>query len=101
MKRWHKVLGIVLLSLIVIVAVLLFVLDSIITSKAREQTAQLSKEWGRPVTIGSVSTKLVTGLGVRVSDVRIGAAPGEGEPLLNLERLEVKAALLRAALSRG
>src|SRR2546428_8868678 len=101
MKRWQKVLGIAALSLIVIVAVLLFVLDSIITSRAREQTAQLSKEWGRPVTIGSVSTKLITGLGVRISDVRIGAGPGEGAPLLDLKRVEVKAGLLRAALSGG
>src|SRR5438105_8013907 len=101
MKRWQKVLGIAALFLIVIVAVLLFVLDSILTSKAHDEAAQLSKEWGRPVTIGSVSTKLITGLGVRISDVGIGAAQGEGAPLLDLQRVEVKAALLRAALSRG
>jgi hypothetical protein len=95
MKRWQKVLAVGALSLIVVVAVLLFVLDSIITSKARDQAAQLSKEWGRPVTIGSVSTKLITGLGVNVSDLRIGAAEGEGAPLLDLKRVSVKAALLR------
>src|SRR5712692_7515729 len=93
MKRWQKVLGIAALSLVVV--------DSIITSKARGQAAQLSKEWGRPVTIGSVSTKLITGLGVNVSDLRIGAAEGEGAPLLDLKRVEVKAALLRATLSGG
>src|SRR5712692_5878018 len=64
MKRWQKVLGIAALSLVVV--------DSIITSKARDQAAQLSKEWGRPVTIGSVSTKLITGLGLNVSDLRRG-----------------------------
>src|SRR5712691_7357072 len=48
MKHWQKVLAIAALSLIVVVAVLPFVLDSIITSKARDQAAQLSKEWGRP-----------------------------------------------------
>src|SRR5438105_3719963 len=101
MRRWQKVVGIVALSLIVIVAVLLFVLDSIITSKAHEQAAQLSKQWGRPVTIGSVSTKFITGLGVRIADLRIGAGAGEGAPLLDLKRVEVKAALLRAALSGG
>jgi len=38
---------------------------------------------------------------VNVSDLRIGAAEGEGVPLLDLKRVEVKAALLRAALSCG
>jgi AsmA protein len=101
MKRWQKVLAIVALAAVVIVTALLFVLDSIVTSKARDEAASLSKQWGRPVAIGSVATKFITGLGVRVSDVSIGPGPGEGVPLLDLRRVEVKMALLKAALSRG
>src|SRR4051812_11822322 len=101
MKRWQKVVGIVLAVLVVLIVVLSFILDGIITSKAHEQADKLSQEWGRPVKIGSVSTKLLTGLGVRVSDVSIGAAQGEDQPLVDLKRVEVKMALLRAAFSAG
>jgi AsmA protein len=101
MKRWQKVLAIVAAAVIVAVVALSLVLDSILTSKAREEAQKLSQQWGRPVAVGGVSTKLITGLGVRVSDVQIGAAQGEGAPLLDLKRIEVRMALLRAALSRG
>ena len=101
MKRWQKVVAIAALALVVIVGILLFVLDAIITSQAHAQAAKLSQEWGRPVTVGSVATKLITGLGVRVSDVQIGPAQGEDLPLVELERLDVKLSLLRAALSKG
>jgi hypothetical protein len=73
MKRWQKILSVVVAVAIVAVLALSLVLDSILTSKAREQAQKLSQEWGRPVTIGSVATKLLTGFGVRVSDVQIGA----------------------------
>src|SRR5437660_4222800 len=101
MKRWQKVVAIAALALVVIVGILLFVLDAILTSQAHAQAAKLSQEWGRPVTVGSVATKLITGLGVRVSDVQIGPAQGEDLPLVELERLDVKLSLLRAALSKG
>src|SRR5205823_1598278 len=78
-----------------------FVLDGILTSKARQQAQELSQEWGRPVQIGGVAVKLLTGLGVSVSDVEIGAAPGEDLPLVDLKRVEVKMALLRALFSAG
>jgi AsmA protein len=48
-----------------------------------------------------VATKLLTGLGVRVSDVQIGAAAGEDVPLVDLKRVEVRMALLRAIFSAG
>src|SRR3954464_1584585 len=101
MKRWQKIVAIVAAALVVAVIVLSFVADGIITSKAREQAQKLSQEWGRPVEIDSVATKLLTGLGVRVSGVRIGAAPGEDVPLVSLERVEVKMALLKAIFSAG
>jgi AsmA protein len=101
MKRWQKIGGIILLVLVAAIVVLSFVLDGILTSKAREQAQQLSAEWGRPVQIGGVATKLLTGLGVRVSDVQIGAGPGEDVPLVDLKRVEVKLALLRAIFSAG
>ena len=101
MKRWQKIVAIAVAVLAVALIVLALAVDSIATSKAREQAAKLSQEWGRKVTIGSVSTKVLTGLGVRVSDVSIGPAEGEELPLLEIKRVEVKLALIRAALSRG
>ncbi len=101
MKRWQKIVGIIVLVLIAAIAVLSFVLDGILTSKAKEQAQKLSTEWGRPVQVGGVATKLLTGLGVRVSDVQIGAAAGEDVPLVSLQRVEVEVALLRAILSAG
>ena len=96
-----KKLGIVLAGLAVLVFALFLVLDQIATSKAHEEAATLSAQWGRPVTIGSVSVKLLTGLGVTVEDVQVGAGEGEGVPLAQVKRLEVKLALLKAAFSRG
>src|SRR3954470_179493 len=101
MKRWQKIVAIVAAALVVAVIVLSFVADRIITSKAREQAQKLSQEWGRPVEIDSVATKLLTGLGVRVSGVCIGAAQGEDVPQVSLERVEVKMALLKAIFSAG
>src|SRR2546430_908068 len=101
MKRWQKIVGVAIAILVVVVVVLSFVLDGILTSKAREQAQKQSQEWGRPVRIGSVATKLLTGLGVRVSDVQIGAAAGEDVPLVDLKRAEVRVALLRAIFSAG
>ena len=101
MKRWQKVVAIAAVVVIAAVFVLSLVLDGILTSKAHEEAQKLSTQWGRPFTIGSVSTKILTGLGVRVSDVRIGAAQGEDSPLVDLKSADVKMALIRAALSRG
>jgi len=101
MKRWHKIVAVAIASVVVVIVVLSFVLDGILTSKAKEQAQKLSQQWGRPVQIGSVATKLLTGLGVRVSEVQIGAASGEDVPLLDLKRAEVKVALLRAIFSAG
>src|SRR6266478_1296407 len=101
MKRWQKILGIAAAIVVAVLVVLSFVLDGILTSKAREEAQKLSQEWGRPVQIGGVSTKFLTGLGARVSDVQIGAAPGEEVPLVDLKRVEVKVALLRAIFSGG
>ena len=96
-----KRLGIVLAGIAVVVFALLLVLDQFATSQARKQADRLSKQWGRPVSIGSVSVKLLTGLGVRVEDVEVGPGEGEGAPLAIIKRVEVKLALLKAALSRG
>jgi AsmA protein len=101
MKRWQKIVGIAVAALVVVLIIVSFALDGIITSKAKAQAQQLSQEWGRPVQIGAVATKFLTGLGARVSDVQIGAAPGEDVPLLDLKRVEVKVALLRAIFSGG
>src|SRR5712691_2504264 len=100
-KRWPIVLGVVLGALVVVIAIGSFVLDSVLTSKAREEAAKLSQQLGRPVTVGAVSTRVLTGLGVAVKDVGLGPAAGEGLPLAQVKRIEVRAALLRALLSRG
>ena len=101
MKRWQKIGGVAIAILVVVVVVVSFVLDGILTAKAKEQAQKMSQEWGRPVQIGSVATKLLSGLGVRVSDVQIGAASGEDVPLVDLKRAEVRVALLRAIFSAG
>src|SRR5438045_255870 len=101
MMRVQKAVALVVAVVVVLVIILSFVLDGILTSKAREQAQELSQEWGRPVRLGGVATKLLTGLGVRVSDVQIGAASGEDVPLVALERVEVRVALLRALFSGG
>lgn len=101
MNRWQKILGIAAIALFAAVLVLSFALDSFLTSKARAEAQALSQEWGRPVQIGSVSTRFLTGLGARVSQVQIGAAQGEDVPLVDLQNVEVKVALLRAIFSAG
>src|SRR3954465_9793462 len=101
MKRWQKIVGITALVVVVALVVVSFVLDGILTSKAKEEAQKLSQEWGRPVEIGGVATKLLTGLGVRVSNVQIGAAQGEDVPLVDLQKVEVRMALLRAIFSAG
>jgi len=101
MKRWQKIVGVAIAILVVVVVAVSFVLDGLLTAKAKEQAQKMSQEWGRSVQIGGVSTKLLTGLGVRVSDVQIGAASGEDVPLVDLKRAEVRVALLRAIFSGG
>ncbi|HEY2028004.1 MAG TPA: AsmA-like C-terminal region-containing protein [Myxococcales bacterium] len=96
-----KKLGIAIAVVLVLFFAVVLVAGRIATSKAHEEAAKLSQEWGRPVSIGSVSIKLLTGLGVRVSDVLVGPGEGEGEPLATVKDVEVKAALLKAAFSRG
>ena len=101
MKRSRIVLLSVLGVIIVLVVVGVLVLDSVLTSKAHEQADKLSQQLGRKVEIGSVATKFLTGLGVRVSDVSVGPGQGEDLPLAQIPRIEVKAALLQALRTRG
>lgn len=100
-KRWPVVLAVAAGALVALVVAGLLVADSVLTSRARREAAVLSHRLGRRVEVGGVAVKVLGGLGARVSDVRIGAAAGEELPLLELKRVEVKAALLRAALSGG
>ena len=100
-RKWPIVLGSIAGVLIISVVIGLFILDGILTSQAQAQAAKLSKQLGRRVKIGSVATKLFSGLAVRVSDVQVGAASGEKLPLAQIDRLEVKAALLKALTSKG
>src|SRR5690242_19529558 len=94
-RRWPKVLA----GVVLVLVVGSLVLDRVLTSQARRQADELSARLGRPVTIGAISTKVLTGFGVRVTDVGIGAGPGEGAPLLELKRAEVRVGLLRALFS--
>ena len=101
MKRSRIVLSSVLGVLVVAVVVGLFVLDSVLTNVAHGQADIFSQKLGRKVEIGSVATKIITGLGVRVSDVSVGPGPGEDLPLVQASRIDVKAALLQALRTRG
>jgi AsmA protein len=100
-RRWPKVLGAVAVVLVIAVVVGVLALDRILLSQVRKQTDQLSRDLGRPVTVEGVKTKLLGGLGLRLTGVGIGPADGEGLPLLELPRAEVEADLVRALRSRG
>lgn len=100
-RRWPKVLAAVVVVLVLIGVAAAFALDRILTSVARDQAAALSKQLERPVEIGAVKTTFLTGLGVRVEGVKIGAGVGEPRPLLELDRAEVKLALFKAIVSGG
>jgi AsmA protein len=101
MSRSRVVLLSVLVAIVVAIAIGLFVLDSFLTRKAHEEAAQLSRQLGRPVTIGSVATKVFSGLAVRVNEISVGPGQGETLPLLQVPRVQVRAGLLRAIFSGG
>ncbi len=100
-RRWPKIVGALVLALVALVVAGVLFLDRILLSQVREQTDQLSRDLGRPVTVEGVKTKLLGGLGLRVTGVAIGPAEGEDRPLLELPRAEVEADLVRALRSRG
>ena len=78
-----------------------FYLDAVLLKEVRAQTAELSKKWGREVTVGGVATQLVPRVGVVVKDVSVGPGPGEPEPLATLQRAEVAVEVMPALRSRG
>ncbi len=100
-RRWPRVLGIVVACLAVLVVVGVLVLDHVLLSVAKKEAATFSRELGRPIGVEGVATRFWGGLGVKVTGLSVGAAPGEGLPLLELPRAEVRVALLRALFSRG
>src|SRR5512142_1599639 len=100
-RRWPKVLGAVVAVLVIAAVVGVLVLDRILLAQVRKQTDQLARDLGRPVTVEGVKTKLLGGLGVKLTGVGIGPADGEGVPLLEVPRAEVVVDLLRALGSRG
>jgi AsmA protein len=100
-RRWPKVLAGVAVLLAALVAVGVFALDRILLSQAHEQTDALSRQLGRTVSVEGIRTKLLGGLGVRVTGVAIGPGPGEEAPLLELQSAEVGVHLLRAIFSGG
>ena len=100
-RRWPKIVGATVLVLVLLVVGLFFALDRILLSQARKQADALSGQLGRPVEIGGIATKLWGGLGVRVTDVTVGAGEGEPLPLVELRRAEVEADLFRAIRTGG
>ena len=79
-RRWPKVVGAVLVVLVLLVVAGVLALDRILLSQVRKQTDVLARDLGRPISVGGVATKLWGGLGVRVTDVTIGAGEGEDVP---------------------
>lgn len=100
-RRWPKVLAGVAIALVVVLGVAVFALDRILLSQARKQADLLSRDLGRPVVIEGVATRLLGGVGVKVSGVSIGPGEGEDLPLLELRRAEVEASLWKAITSGG
>jgi AsmA protein len=102
--RSHRLRNILLGTvavLVVLVVAGVLVLDQVINSVARKETARLSQELQRPIALEKVATRFWGGMGVKVSGLSIGPGPGEGVPLLELARAEVSVALLRAIFSGG
>lgn len=100
-RRWPKILGALAVVVVLLVVVGVLALDRVLLAQARKQADVLSRQLGRPVVVGGVATKLWGGLGVRVTDLGIGAGQGEELPLLELRRAEVEANLLRAVRTGG
>src|SRR4051812_30167121 len=100
-RRWPWVVGGAVLLLGAVAAAGVFYLDSVLLKEVRAQTAELSRKWGREVTVGGVATQLVPRLGVVVKDVSVGPGPGEPEPLATLQRAEVQVPVMVALRSRG
>ena len=100
-KRWVRVLAVVLGILGVLVVALSLVLDGVLTRKAQAEAASLSTRLGRPVTLTSVSTRFLGGLGATVSGLEVGPAAGEEAPLAAVQRLSVRVAALQALFSLG
>ncbi len=100
-RRWPRILAAVALLLLLAGVAAAFTLDRLLTSAARQEAARLSASWQRPVEIGAVTTTWLSGLGVRIEGVRVGAAAGEPRPLLELDVAEVKLELLRALRTGG
>lgn len=100
-RRWPKVLAVAAVLVVAVVLAGLLLLDRILLAQVRKQTDTLSQRLGRPVTVESVKTKLLGGVGVRVGGVSVGAGEGEDRPLATLDRAEVEVNLLGALLSGG
>lgn len=100
-RRWPKVLAIVGGILVVLVVVGVLILDRVILGIARDQTAKLSTELGRPITVEGVATRFWGGLGAKVTGLSVGAGEGETLPLLQVQRAEVTPYFWRAVKSGG
>lgn len=100
-RRWpYLLLGLLLLVTLGVVFALSRA-DAWLTAIAQEQAGKLSQRIGRPITLESVSVKLLGGLGAKVAGLRIAAVEGESDPLLELERVSVDADLWLAAQTKG
>jgi AsmA protein len=86
---------------LILVVVGVLCLDRVLLSTARQQAARLSGELHRPIAVEGVATRLWGGLGVKVTGLSVGPGPGEGRPLVEVQRAEVSVAVLRALLSGG
>ncbi len=102
-RRWPWVVGGVLAVLIVAGAVAVSRVDAVLNEQAAAQAVKLSQRIGRPLRIGNVSLKLLTGLAVEVTDVHVDPLSDEGSdaPPLHLDKVEVKVGLLRALVTLG
>src|SRR6266849_5217577 len=100
-KKLLIVLAVVAILVVVAGAVGLSFLDSFLLKQVRAQADAYSQKLGRPIVVGDVSTKVLSGLAVRVSGVEIGPGRGETDPLLILPKLEVRASLLKLVASGG
>jgi AsmA protein len=100
-KRSVRIAGIVVAVLVVLLVIASLLLDGILTRKAQAEAALYSQRLGRPLKVERVSTRILTGLGATVSGVEVGAGPGEGLPLAQIQRLDVRVAALRALFSLG
>lgn len=104
-KKVAKVLGLGVLILVAVVGVaaslLLANLDNLINGFRSDIEGMATETLGRKVTFGPAKSTFDGGLFVEFSTIDLAGPTAEAQPLLHVERVRLKVALLKALVSLG